>query len=96
MTPITAHLTHWLDLARRRAARIGLLLLVVIFTFGSLGSTPMENSAQLTATPQAAAATLRPTSPPLETPPPRFLAPGPTPPPPPYFPTQGPAQPVTL
>ena len=96
MTPITAHLTHWLDLARRRAARIGLLLLVVIFTFGSLGSTPMENSAQLTATPQAAAATLRPTSPPVKTPPPVLIAPGPTPLPAEYFRTQDQSNLITI
>ena len=88
MTKINAHLTHWLHLARQGTPRVGLLLLVAVLTLSSLGSAPLENPAQLTATPQPVPATLRPTSPPVKTSQPIVIAPGPTPLPAEYFQTQ--------
>jgi hypothetical protein len=66
----------------RRAPWFFLCFLVVVSAFGSLGNTPCELPAQLTATPQPVLATLRPTSQPV------VIVPGPTPLPAEYFRTQ--------
>ena len=81
MMKSTAPLTH-------RAPWFFLGLLVVVSAFGSLGNTPRELPAQLTATPQPVLATLRPTSQPVKTSQAVVIVPGPTPLPAEYFRTR--------
>lgn len=52
MNKLTAPITHWLHLVHQAVPWIGLLLLAAVFIFSSLGSAPLENPAQRTATPQ--------------------------------------------